>query len=239
MESINWVWPKTDANITFLSLSDPLCDNATCLEFYTAYKRSQAQISWASQFEYGKWVSYFYCILIFLFMVRHVYDRINSKRKRQQTPAPNVKHRLLAAFRYCTYRRLPGRIGDSLDLPTLGISFLLLISVLFALLLCFAQRPYYRDRRGYGAPPLGVRTGMAGIALTPLTVALSGKYNLITLLTGISHEKLNVLHRWTGYIYLFFGIAHTIPFLVAALADGGAERLWYQFYSQGMMGASE
>jgi hypothetical protein len=44
---------------------------------------------------------------------------------------------------------------------------------------------------------------------TPIVIALASKANITTLLTGIGHEKLNVVHRWIS-----FGLAwvHTIPF---------------------------
>jgi predicted ferric reductase len=139
----------------------------------------------------------------------------------------------VAITRSITYRRASGRIADFKKLPSLGLAILVLASCLFAVLICFVQHPYYRQNRGYGSPPLGVRAGLAGTAMTPIVVALSGKYNLVTLLTGISHEKLNFLHRWCGIIYLFFGIVHTIPFLINNYRSGGPKRLYYQFYYHG------
>lgn len=224
-------------NMTYLPLSNPLCNNDTCLAFETAHLASQAQISWLSQFEYGKWVTYYYCGFIGIFAIHYIYrtitDRIVHNRPKDVRRTPTLMDRKIALGRSLTYRRLSGRIGDSLGLPSLGLTAFILLSILFALLLTFVQHPYYRLRRGFGSPPLGVRAGMAGTALTPLVFALAGKYNLVTLLTGISHEKLNTLHRWVSYIYLFFGIAHTVPFLVADLSDGGTKRLHYQFYYDG------
>ena len=38
------------------------------------------------------------------------------------------------------------------------------------------------------------------IAILPFQVLLATKWNLITCLTGVSHEKLQVFHRWMGWI---------------------------------------
>ena len=64
------------------------------------------------------------------------------------------------------------------------------------------------------------QAGWVAVAQVPLIIALAGKNNLISVLTGISYEKLNFLHRcagkvclagsWihaAGYIYLLGGIS--------------------------------
>jgi len=47
-----------------LSLSDPACINAgdECNAYYAAQNASQDTISWAYQFEYGHWATYYYVI---------------------------------------------------------------------------------------------------------------------------------------------------------------------------------
>ena len=70
-------------------------------------------------------------------------------------------------------------------------------------------------------------------AFTPLLLALSGKFNLVTLITGIGYERLNVVHRWVGWATFGLSVAHTVPFLVAPLKEGGRAALKEQFYSEG------
>ena len=70
-------------------------------------------------------------------------------------------------------------------------------------------------------------------ACTPLIVAMSGKANFITLLTGIGHERLNFVHQWVAYMCLGLSVVHTVPFLVAPLKDGGYAALHRQFYKPG------
>ena len=138
-----------------------------------------------------------------------------------------------AMSRYIGYRRVSGALSDQLGFSMAGVTLLMLAFTLYCLILSFAVHPYYRQHRGYGSPPLAVRTGLMAIALTPWILALSEKANPITMLTGISYEKLNVLHRWIGRICLGLSVIHTIPFIVAPLRDGGYAALKMQFHKPG------
>ncbi|MGG6495940.1 UNVERIFIED_CONTAM: ferric reductase-like transmembrane domain-containing protein, partial [Bacteroidetes bacterium 56_B9] len=70
---------------------------------------------------------------------------------------------------------------------------------------------------------LAIRSGMLAVALMPWIVGLSMKANFIALLTGIGHERLNVLHRWLAYVFLVLSIVHTVPFYVTPVWDGGMQ----------------
>ncbi|KAF2492011.1 hypothetical protein BU16DRAFT_514606 [Lophium mytilinum] len=223
-------------NITNLPLADPLCANDTCLAYKAGHKASQAQISWASQFEYGHWTTWYYIIILGLSTLIYVYRLIRNQYPHKpglRNDPVSIRYKALAFARSLHYRRFSGRIGDALGLPSFGMLAFLLLMVAFLVILTFAERPYYRLHRGFGSPPLAVRTGLMAIALTPIIVALAGKANIITLMTGISHEKLNVVHRWASYMCLFLSIVHTVPFIVAPLKDGGAKALHVQYYKTG------
>lgn len=56
---------------------------------------------------------------------------------------------------------------------------------------------------------------------------------MVTLLTGSGHEELNVFHRWFGWSVFGLSVAHTVPFLVAPLYDGGYSALHKQFCKPG------
>ncbi|EEB87074.1 hypothetical protein MPER_15738, partial [Moniliophthora perniciosa FA553] len=50
------------------------------------------------------------------------------------------------------------------------------------------------------SPPIATRTGWLSVAIMPFMIAFATKVNWIGALTGTSHEKLQVFHRWTAFI---------------------------------------
>ena len=219
-----------------LPLTDPKCNNDSCAAFQAAHNHSQATVSYTHQFEYGHWAAWYYAIIICIFSLVHVYRwyyAIGAERTRSTSILHTARSKAIAAVRYLSYRRLRGTTFDQLGLPSYGVLALLILSILFICILTFAVRPYYRGHRGYGSPPLAIRTGLMAASYTPLIIALSGKTNFITLLTGVGHERLNIFHRWAGWICLGLSVVHTVPFIVAPLRDGGYAALHRQFYEAG------
>ncbi|KAJ6084266.1 hypothetical protein N7486_011066 [Penicillium sp. IBT 16267x] len=97
-------------------------------------------------------------------------------------------------------------------IPPLGIIYLILAYILFIILLQFVDNDI--------AGPtwytfVGIRAGWLAVAQLPLIVLLTGKHNLIGLITGVSYERLNVLHRWVARGLLLLATFH-----VAFLASG-------------------
>jgi len=94
----------------------------------------------------------------------------------------------------------------------------------------------------FGAPPIAIRTGLMAFGCTPVLIALAGKVNIISLLTGISHEKLNVFHRWVAWMTFVLSLIHAVPFFLQSYWDGPfygvskAENLKAQFYVGGWYG---
>jgi ferric-chelate reductase len=68
-------------------------------------------------------------------------------------------------------------------------------------------------------------------ALTPFIYVLLGKSNMLTLLTGISHEKLNTFHQFVGVSCLVLSLVHTIAFMYQPYKEGGSLFLALQFTS--------
>ena len=226
--------PPTAA--TNLTLSDPRCVAAAdcCKAFKKAHAASQEAVSYSQQFEYGHWATWYSAVWIFVFALLHGWDLARGRRPPARgKSAPGAWDRCVARARAGAYRRPAGRLADRLGLPSCGLLAFLGLAVLFLLVLTFAVHPYYREHRGYGSPPLAVRTGLMAAAGTPLLVALSGKANLVSFLTGLGHERLNVVHRWVGWMCLGLSVAHTIPFIRAPLHDGGYAALRKQFYKPG------
>ena len=225
-----------DPSIRNIPLSDPNCRNDFCLAFEAAHNLSQKEVSYYYQFEYGHWTTWLYIILVFIFMLVHGFRMWTDRNPRLNNGLSSLRsiyQKGLAAGRYLSYRRLSGKSFDLLGLPSLGMLAFFLLAGLFLAILTFAVRPYYRQYRGFGSPPLAIRTGLMAIACTPLLLALAGKANIITLLTGIGHEKLNAIHRWVAWMCFALSVAHTVPFIVAPLREGGYAALHDQFYSPG------
>lgn len=127
----------------------------------------------------------------------------------------------LALFRWVFYRPIPEIRWRKYKIvfPSLAVTTIIVIGTAFITLYCFLPEPYYWQSIRYGSPPLAIRAGMISIAMTPWIIATSMKANLISLLTGIGHDRLNVLHRWGGYLCLFMALVHTIPFYIQPVWD--------------------
>jgi len=113
---------------------------------------------------------------------------------------------LTALAREATYLQItPTRKFLWLRVPPMGIVLLLLTYLAFVLALEFVNdnvkgAQYWQAR--------GVRAGWLAVAQVPLLILLVGRNNLITLTTGVSYERLNVLHRWTSRVMLLLAIFH-------------------------------
>jgi len=228
-----------DPEVMNLPLTDPRCIRAAegCMAFWAAENASQAAISWASQFEYGHFLTYYWVAILGLLSILYwaglVYEsRKSAARSSRAAEVASPWRKIQAGLRMLAYRRLHGRLRI-LGSTSVGMLAFLMMGIVVVLALALAVRPYYREHLGYGSPPLAIRTGLMAFACVPVLVALSGKANVITFLTGISHEKLNVVHRWVAWVSFGLSLAHTIPFFVASYQDwgyGGYERVKDEFY---------
>lgn len=142
-------------------------------------------------------------------------------------------NKAIAATRCITYRPLPALRIRKLELgfPSVGAVAIISAAFIFMTLYCFVPQPLYYASVAFGSPPLAIRAGMLAVALMPWIVALSMKANLVTMLTGIGHERLNVLHRWGGYLCLFLSLIHTIPFYITPIWDQGGLAAFKSFFT--------
>ncbi|TID15943.1 Vacuolar amino acid transporter 1 [Venturia nashicola] len=150
----------------------------------------------------------------------------NSKFKaktQSSLSASRPLHIIIAAFRYIFYRPLPEvrlRKGwKPITLPAPGTAVIVFAGLAFSILYTFLPQPLFWKSIQYGSPPMAIRAGMLAVALLPWVTALAMKASVISLLTGIGHERLNVFHRWGAYLMLLLSIIHTIPFYVTPLSD--------------------
>ncbi|EAA35649.1 hypothetical protein GE21DRAFT_419 [Neurospora crassa] len=132
----------------------------------------------------------------------------------------------LALFRWVFYRPIPDIVWKKhrFTFSSLAVLFCVFVSIAFVTIYCFLQQPLYWQSIRFGSPPVAIRAGMIAVAMTPWIVATSTKANLLTLITGIGPERLNVFHRWLGYLCLFLSLVHMVPFYVQPVwEDGGME----------------
>ncbi|KAI0130145.1 ferric reductase like transmembrane component [Xylariales sp. AK1849] len=141
----------------------------------------------------------------------------------------------LALFRWIFYRPIPDvvwrrRRFTFSSIAVLGVGF---VALAFVTLYTFLLQPLYWQSIQYGSPPVAIRAGMIAVAMTPWIVATSMKANLLTLITGIGPERLNVFHRWAGYLCLFLSLVHTVPFYVQPVWDDGGMATFSRLFPEG------
>ncbi|KAB8072509.1 ferric reductase NAD binding domain-containing protein [Aspergillus leporis] len=157
----------------------------------------------------------------------------DATAKKQQSSISTIAplNNIVAFVRWIFYRTLPVvRIGRlRIVPPSLGASTIIFAAFVFVTLYSFIPQPLYYTSIAIGSPPLAIRAGMIAVAMIPWIVALSTRANFISILTGISHERLNVLHRWAGYLCLFLSLIHMIPFYVTPIWENGV-LVYYQQY---------
>ena len=139
----------------------------------------------------------------------------------------------IAMLRWLFYRPLPTLRyrKREFSLPSPGVVVIVSAALVFVILYSFLPQPLYYATIRFGSPPLAIRAGMIAVAMMPWIVALSMKANPITFLTGIGHERLNVLHRWGGYLCLLLSLIHTIPFYITPVWDQGALAVFKSYFA--------
>lgn len=142
----------------------------------------------------------------------------------------------VALFRFLFYRPIREvtlRKGwRPIVFPSLAVSMIVFAALCVGILYTFVPQPLFWQSIAFGSPPVAIRSGMMAVALVPWIVALSMKANLISLITGIGHERLNVLHRWGAYLCLILAVIHTVPFYITPIWEKGARHVFLSFFAQ-------
>jgi hypothetical protein len=178
--------------------------NASCFEFIYGYLEDQYTYSSLIFPLYAKWAVYFYTATLIIFFLLYVHKRLDDRHRRT-----GLRYSCLAYWRMLNYKRVSGRLGNAVDL-SYGQLTLFSIATIFIAILPFFQGYFFRDLFRYGSPPVSVRCAMLISALLPMCIALAGKVNIISLLTGISYAKLNIWHRFVAYIIFALAIVHMV-----------------------------
>ncbi|KAM0250211.1 hypothetical protein ACHAQJ_008704 [Trichoderma viride] len=128
--------------------------------------------------------------------------------------------KVTALTRYLSYRGFHVRALRWNSAP-LGLLLLAAAGTVFFFCMDLIPQPYYWPSLDFGgSPPLGTRSGWMALACMPFVFATASKSNWITLTTGVSHEKLQVFHRWISYAFFLLALMHTFPFIVYHIRFG-------------------
>ncbi|KAJ3486225.1 hypothetical protein NLG97_g6659 [Lecanicillium saksenae] len=152
---------------------------------------------------------YFFLATIAIFAVGHFASAWAPKTVTRRSPW----RRAVSGLRYCAYKTW--RFGNR-NSQSLGAYLMLGVGVVFFSAMTLGPRPYYwpTDAKYGNSPPLATRTGWMALACMPFILLLGAKANMITALTGIPHEKLNVWHNWVSWAMFVLALIHTFPFII-------------------------
>ncbi|EEB89852.1 hypothetical protein MPER_12010 [Moniliophthora perniciosa FA553] len=137
---------------------------------------------------YARGVVYFICGGIALFAIARVILALRAKRRFSASAVRSSLYRKgVAAGRYLSSKqqRILG-----IHFPVLGTGLLTLAFFLFTMIWTWGTLPYYRSRWHVGSSPLAIRAGFLALGCLPFIFALATKWNVVTFITGHSHEKL-------------------------------------------------
>jgi ferric-chelate reductase len=133
-----------------------------------------------------------------------------ANRLRPATPS-NMFSKAVACItaigREATYAQYTPKSSKWLKIPPVGTISLLVVYLAWVLLLEFVNNNV-DGAQHYTS--LGVRAAWLGVAQVPLLILLAGKNNLIGAVSGVSYERLNVLHRWVSRMLLLLVTLHML-----------------------------
>ncbi|PVH69992.1 hypothetical protein DL98DRAFT_149286 [Cadophora sp. DSE1049] len=156
-------------------------------------------------------VAFFMCS-IGVFIISYFFSNLLLDRTNRQ--GPRVWQKLIAGTRYLSYRGFHVKSLKWNSAPV-GILMLGAVGTIYFFCMDLVPSPYYwSDEMFGGSPPLATRSGWLALGCMPFVFATATKTNWITLLTGVSHERLQVFHRWIAYAFFVLALLHTFPFIV-------------------------
>lgn len=167
----------------------------------------------------------FFLATIIVFSLAHLFNLLATRSIRSL----KAFRYLNASARFVSYRafRIDALNWTSAPLGILGLGA---VGAIYFFCMTLAPKPYYWPTAGdlhWGnSPPIATRAGWLSLACLPFIIATAGKSNLITAVTGVSHEKLQVFHRWISYACFVTALIHTFPFIIYNIQKGTMVENW-------------
>ncbi|KAJ7150049.1 ferric reductase NAD binding domain-containing protein [Mycena crocata] len=183
---------------------------------------------YTADWDFGQTTLAFFCAGIGAAMFLHIASLLRSRRAPSALSKPaGALDRLTASFRYLTSRQFHVRgYNGGWYAPPLAalVAVCGLFVFIFALLL--GPRPFYWPSMAMGhSQPIATRSGWVAVGIMPFMIAFATKVNFVTFLTGTSHEKLQVFHRWSA-VLIHRLPHHTFPFIVREIRAGTMQDSW-------------
>ncbi|PNS18805.1 Ferric reductase transmembrane component 5 [Sphaceloma murrayae] len=190
------------------------------------YRSGYWRYWYEADYRFGLGTIYFFIILIAIFSLRHVV---------QQAKGPGSGSRFSKAQSMLRWMSYKGSRLEKINYntPSMGVMLLGALGFIFFTVMTLGPQPYYWDNSRVnfgGSPPIATRAGWMALGCLPFVLATASKANLVTFLTGISHERLQVFHRWISHAMLILALVHTFPFIVYRAGRGELAAQWKTVY---------
>ncbi|KAJ5543085.1 hypothetical protein N7535_005514 [Penicillium sp. DV-2018c] len=198
-------------------------DHCKLTEAQCLYRNNHWRYWYQADHVYALNTVYFMCAVIGVFAISNGLVRVAPDRVKRT----RAWRKFTSMSRYLSYR---GYQWPALRYwsPALGVVILGLAGAVYFLAMTLGPQPYYwpTDASYGSSPPIATRSGWMALALLPFVLALSTKANMISGLTGIPHEKLQVFHHWTSYAMFVLALVHTFPYIIYHIWKGDMTHQW-------------
>jgi hypothetical protein len=137
----------------------------------------------------------------------------HSVPSRPQNILTQTYDTLIAACREMAYPQLwwsNGPVGKYFNPPALGRCLFLMVYWVVILTMLWSNTILSPSSSMYAYKweIVGFRAAWVSVTQLPLIYLLAGKINLVSMITGISYERLNWLHRWVARMLFLTAIVH-------------------------------
>ncbi|KAF2221277.1 ferric reductase like transmembrane component-domain-containing protein [Elsinoe ampelina] len=194
-----------------------------------AYRVGYWRYWYEADHRFGLGTIYFFVIIIAIFALSHLF-RLSKRIPSSKVPKSSF---LQTTTRWLSYK------GSRLEkinynTPPAGVAALGVLGFIFFTVMTLGPQPYYwpntRTTSFGSSPPIATRAGWMALGCMPFVLATASKANLVTFLTGISHEKLQIFHRWISHAMFVLALIHTFPFIVYRAGRGELAAQWSTVY---------
>ncbi|KAJ5338724.1 hypothetical protein N7452_005452 [Penicillium brevicompactum] len=220
MEKMSTGTPWLDQPV---ALHSSRVDNCTLSESQCQYRNYSWRYWYQADHVYALNTVYFLCAVIGVFTISNVLVRWSPDCIKRTWPWRTFA----SVSRYLAYRGYRSRALRYWS-PALGVVILGAVGAAYFFGMVLGPQPYYwpTDASYGSSPPIATRSGWMALALLPFVLALSTKANLISGLTGIAHERLQVFHHWTSYAMFVLALIHTFPYIIYHIWKGDMMHQW-------------